>query len=90
MTSMYDGWSTTLEDLTARRFLTMHRDGRRCWQCDPDGLCRLLTWAFDYFRRSGEPMLGQAAEILARATHPGWLTAAELREIARTLRGRLS
>ncbi|MEQ4301607.1 hypothetical protein ABNF97_09470 [Plantactinospora sp. B6F1] len=87
---MFDGWSATLEDLTARRFLHMHRDGRRCWQCDPDGRCRMLTWAVDYFAQAGDPVPGQATEILARAAHPDKVTAEELREVAQTLRGRMA
>ncbi|MGX7669617.1 hypothetical protein [Plantactinospora sp. DSM 117369] len=89
VTSMFDSWSTTLEDLTARRFLHMHKDGRRCRQCDDDGKCRYLTWAVGYFTRIGDPVPGQAADILARASHPGEVTPAELREVAQTLRRRI-
>ncbi|MDG4790359.1 hypothetical protein O7626_31320 [Micromonospora sp. WMMD1102] len=86
---MFDSWSTTLEDLTARRFLHMHRNGARCWQCDDDGRCRYLTWAVGYFARIGDPVPGQAAEILARACHPEQVSPAELRQVAQTLRGRV-
>ncbi|MFY1689453.1 hypothetical protein [Plantactinospora sp. WMMB782] len=86
---MFDGWSTTLEDLTARRFLHMHRNGARCWQCDTDGRCRFLTWAVDYFAQAGNPIPGQATEILARACHPDQVSATELRQVAQDLRGRV-
>ncbi|MFY1690902.1 hypothetical protein [Plantactinospora sp. WMMB782] len=90
MTSMFDGWSSTLEDLTARRFLHMHRNGAHCWQCDPGGQCRFLTWAVDYFATAGDPVPAQATEILARAAHPDKVTPAELRQVAQEMRGRLA
>lgn len=88
MTSMFDGWSPNLDDLIARRFLLMHRNGRRCQSCTGDGRCRHLAWAVNYFRRPGEPVPGQAALILARALHT--VSAAELRRIADELAARLA
>lgn len=56
MTSMYDGWSSAVEHLTARRFLNIHRNGRRGWCCPREGTCPFLTWALDYLRDAdGEP-----------------------------------
>ena len=70
MTSMYDGWSSSLEHLTARRFLSQHRDGRRCWHCDGDGACNMLTWALDYLGLPARSVPGQAAAILLRGAIP--------------------
>ncbi|MFC6017204.1 hypothetical protein ACFP2T_13430 [Plantactinospora solaniradicis] len=83
-------WST-LNDLTATRFLNMHRDGRRCWHCNPvTGYCRWRSWAVEHLLfDGGEPVPGQAAAILTRGIYPGSLTAVDLRSLADQLAVRL-
>jgi len=78
VTGMCDGWSPGLEHLTAQRFLSIHRDGRRGWCCPREGACRMLTWALDYraardalLGPPGETVPGQAAAILVRGVDPG-------------------
>ena len=58
------GWTPSGERPAVRRIVqAMHRDGRQCWQCQPDGTCTLHAWAI---RRTIQKALAIAARrILA-------------------------